>query len=390
MPRAFPLKYVFPAISLLGIWAAVAPPAATAAEDGKRAVDVPRFGVRVRVPQAWTVVDWSRDDRAFQLQMPQDAKSKVGHVTCRMRVANEDLAEAQKRFAAEAAAADAAEKARAAAPKPVGPVAYEVRRLLKNELSPLAAPTVPAELVERFGARKLVVEWECEDSSQRRWYERRVLMKAGDLLYDFSFDCDEAHYDSYGIDFDEMLAGLKLTGIQLPVERRPSGYWMQRDFRFGFKLAGGWEPSFGPSDRVLFFAVGSTPNASVEQLSVLASPGKPLDFAQLKAQLPDEWKKRETVPGNAVSGTAITGDMGPTVESREVAQGGVTALETIVKTRRGKSFVTIIERRFSTRTRNYEIRLTCDTASFALREAELREMLDSFAEMPAEVQASET
>jgi hypothetical protein len=234
---------------------------------------------------------------------------------------------------------------------------------------------VPAELVERFGARKLSVEWECEDSAQRRWYERRVLMKAGDLLYDFSFECDEAHYDSYGIDFDEMLAGLKLTGVQLPVERRPSGYWMQRDFRFGLKLAGGWEPSFGPSDRVLFFAVGTSPNVSIEQISIQASPPKPLDFARLKADLPEEWKKQE---------------LEPTVEFREVAQGGVGALETIVRTRRGKDQVTIVERRFSTKTRNYEIRLVCDTRYFGTDEADLRAMLDSFAEMPAEAQASET
>jgi hypothetical protein len=353
-----------------------APAAAWAADDGKRAVDVPRFGVRVRVPQAWSLIDWSRDDRAFQLQMPQDGRSKVGHVTCRMRVSGEDLNEVKQRFTAEDEADAAAAKARAAAPKPAGPIPYAVRRrLLKNAVTPLSAPTVPAELVERFGARKLSAEWECEDVESRRWYERRVLMKAGDLLYDFSFDCDEAHFDSYGIDFDEMLAGLKLTGIQLPVERRPSGYWMQRDFRFGFKLAGGWEPSFGPSDRVLFFAIGSTPDASNEQLSVLASPGKALDFAQLKAELPDEWKKRE---------------FEPVVECREVAQGGLTALETIVKTRRGKALVTIIERRFSTPTRNYEIRLTCDAAVFAAREAELRTMLDSFAEMPETPQAAET
>jgi hypothetical protein len=372
-------------LAAIGVLAATALAAASpllAADDGKRAVEVPRFGVRVRVPQAWTVIDWSRDDRAFMLQMPQDARSKVGNVTCRMRVATEQLSDVQKRFAAEEVADADAAKAREAAPKPAaGPIPYAVRRrLLKNEVSPLSAPTVPTELVERFGARKLAAEWECEDVEQRRWYERRVLMKAGDLLYDFSFDCDEAHYDSYRIDFDEMLAGLKLTGVQLPVERRPSGYWMQRDFRFGLKLAGGWEPSFGASDRVLFFAIGSTPDTSVEQLSVLASPGKPLDFVQLKAQLPDEWKKRETVPGVS----------GPTVECREVAQGGVRALETIVKTRRGKALVTIIERRFSTPTRNYEIRLTCDTASFAAHEAELRAMLDSFAEMPETVQASET
>jgi hypothetical protein len=376
MRRSIYLRKWALAIAVLGATAFATSSPLSAADDGKRAVDVPRFGVRVRVPQAWSVIDWSRDDRAFQLQMPQDSRSKVGHVTCRMRVSNEDLNEVKKRFAAEDEADAAAEKAREAAPKPIGPIPYAVRRrLVKNDVSPLSAPTVPAELVERFGARKLAAEWECEDVERRRWYERRVLMKAGDLLYEFSFDCDEAHYDSYGIDFDEMLAGLKLTGIQLPVERRPSGYWMQRDFRFGFQLSGGWEPSFGPSDRVLFFAIGSTPDASNEQLSVLASPGKPLEFARLKAELPDEWKKRE---------------FEPVVECREVAQGGVSALETIVKTRRGKTPVTIIERRFSTPTRNYEIRLTCDTAVFAAREAELRAMLDSFAEMPAEPPATET
>jgi hypothetical protein len=108
---------------------------------------------------------------------------------------------------------------------------------------------------------------------------------------------------------------------------------------------------------------------------VQASPLKQLDFARLKTELPEEWKKRE---------------FEPVVEVRETVQGGVPALETIVKTRRGKNHVIIIERRFSTAKRNYEVRLTCDSAVYWLRESDLRAMLDSFAEMPAEAQASET
>jgi hypothetical protein len=361
------------------VWVvALATTAALAAEDGKRTVNVPRFGVTVRVPAAWNLVDWSHDDKAFTLSLPQDSKSQVGYVGCRMRVTDEKLDELKKRFAAEAeaAAALAAKQPLTTVKTPDGKKQVVVhRRMLKNEVAPLTSPTVPIELVERFGGRKLSAEWECEDSEQRRWFERRVLLVAGEMLYDFSFDCDEAHYDSYRIDFDEMLAGLKLSTIQLPVEMRPSGYWMQRDFRFGFKLADGWQPSFGPSDRVLFFAVGSTPQASTEQLSVLASPGKPLDFAQLKNELPTEWQKREPTAA---------------VECRDVAQGGVPALETIVRVKRRGTDLTIVERRFSTPTRNYEIRLTCDTAEFARREAELKAMLDSFAEMPAAPQGAET
>src|SRR5689334_5548072 len=75
--------------------------ASFAAEDGKRAVDVPRFGVHVRVPQAWDLVDWSRDDTAFVVDLPQDANSPVGHVTCTIAVAPENLEVYRDRFAAE-------------------------------------------------------------------------------------------------------------------------------------------------------------------------------------------------------------------------------------------------------------------------------------------------
>jgi hypothetical protein len=346
-------------------WSAVVCAATiAAAQDGKRAVDVPRFGVHVRVPAAWELVDWNRDDTAFVCDLPQDSNSPVGHVSLTVGVAPESLEVYHREFAEEAAqTADV--PATKTAPR---------RRLLRNEITPLASPPIAPALVKKFG-RRLTAEWEFEDLAGIRWYERRVLAVGDEMLYTFTFDSDESHYDAYGPDFDEMFAAAKLEPLEAAVVRLPEGYWMQRDFRFALKLPDGWRPAFGPSDRVLFYAVGAAHGLFSDNLTVLASPPMPLDLEQLRDEMPVEVRRL---------------DPAALVACKLVPQGPWIALETVIYTKRGTVDVTIIERRFATATRNYEVKLTCETAEFAKREAELRAALDTFAEVPPDAKPSET
>ena len=53
-------------------------PAAKVRDDGLRDVVAERYGIQVRVPQAWHLIAWSRDDKAFVLKLPQDEGSSVG------------------------------------------------------------------------------------------------------------------------------------------------------------------------------------------------------------------------------------------------------------------------------------------------------------------------
>ncbi|HEX3870885.1 MAG TPA: hypothetical protein VHV77_10640, partial [Pirellulales bacterium] len=82
--------------SFVTLIVAVTLPLAHAADDGRRAVNVKRYGIAVRVPQAWRLIDWGQNDRAFTLKLPQDTGSKSGFVSCRLGSAPESLEEYRK------------------------------------------------------------------------------------------------------------------------------------------------------------------------------------------------------------------------------------------------------------------------------------------------------
>src|SRR5271154_5498514 len=66
-------------------------PRLNAADDGRRAVNVQRYGIVVRVPQAWRLISWARDNQAFVLRIPQDSKTSTGSVQCELGVAPDSL-----------------------------------------------------------------------------------------------------------------------------------------------------------------------------------------------------------------------------------------------------------------------------------------------------------
>ena len=66
---------------------AVLPVAGAAADDGRRAVDVPQFGISVRAPLAWTLIQWAQEDQAFVLRLPQERGSPPGSVSCQLELA---------------------------------------------------------------------------------------------------------------------------------------------------------------------------------------------------------------------------------------------------------------------------------------------------------------
>lgn len=334
----------------------IAPFNLSAAEDGRRAVEVKRFGISVRVPQAWSLVDWARNSRAFKLQVPQDEKIKlgedlfVGRVSCDLGVAPESLQEFQTRF-------PAADEFKTETPR---------HKLVEDRLETLNAKQFGKELAELLGQR-LIRVWQFENDADQHWFIIRTRVIQDGTLYTFDLSTDEAHYDSYRLDFEEMLTSAKFSPPETGLRRMAGGYWMQRDYRFALRLPADWRPALGPSDQALFFAKGSAHKTFTDNLLVLATQPQPLEFKRLKETLPGEITKLDSEARVA--------------QCEIVQQGAGAALETVVFTKRDGQEITILDRHFRSSQRNYLVRFTCDSAEFKKIEDELRKSLDSFVEV---------
>lgn len=327
--------------------------------DGLRTVDAKRFGVTVKTPVAWNLIAWSQDEKAFVLRLPQENRASEGSVSCELTMAPESLDETRKRIDGEAATPvkevtkDTAKDAKAA------------RRLTLNRLQPIDAARFGDEKAKRFEQR-LDTLWEIPVDEQEVRYELTVRMVGGGMLYAFTLRTDQAHFDAYRADFEDMLAGAKIVAPETNVRRLPGDLWMQRDYRFALRLPDTWRPAFGANDKVLFFAVGASHPSFTEHLTVRASASQTLDLAKLRETLPRE---------------IATHDPQAAVTTQFVKQGSEPALEAVIQTKRDEQAVTTIERRFRGPRCNYEVTITCLTTDFARLESQLRRALDSFCEV---------
>jgi hypothetical protein len=308
-------------------------------DDGRRALEVKRYGIAVRVPLAWRLITWGRDNQAFVLKLPQDSSASKGFVKCELGIAPESLDEYQKRQQA----------AEAERPKLPG----VKRRLVKNSVEALDEARF-GKLARQLGQRLLSV-WEIEGAMGDRSFEVATSVIVHGTLYTFTLTTDEAHFEAYRLDFDEMLASSVFNPPETGLQRLPGGLWMQRDFRFALRLP-----------TVLFFATGDTSDGVTDNVVVLATPPKPLDLEHLKTSLAEEIQHE---------------DEKAQVTCQIVPQGRTFALETVIQTTRDGHAVTVLERRFRSKERNYEVKFSCRTSEFPKVEAELRQSLDSFREV---------
>jgi hypothetical protein len=342
--------------------------AADPANDGLRAVNVERYGICVRVPQAWSLTNWARNARAFELTAPQEPSSALGTVTCDLGIAPDSLEDYRKRL-------EETDKAEKAPPDrhpsdPEKKLIYErkkpTRKLTGNKVEPIDPKKYGKERAEALKER-LVTTWEYETADGETWFEIRVALVSHGHLYTFSLATDEGHYDSYRLDFDDMLAAAQFTAPETGLQRLPGGYWMQRDFKFALWLPASWKPSFGPNDKVLFFATGEAHEAFTDSVLVLAGPPEKLALKELKERLPGEIAKA---------------DAAATVVSCEVVPlGDVAALELVVKTKKGPLEITIVERRFSSDRCRYEVRYTVLSSQYEKLKEEIKKSHDSFREV---------
>jgi len=330
-----------------------------AQSDGRRTVKAERYGIVTRVPGAWRLIDWSHDDKAFVLRLPQDPGSKSGFVSCELGVAPESLDDFRKRMA------DNTDQPRTNDSSD--------RKLIENRVEAIDEAKYGKKLADQLEER-LISVWEVTNEAARSWEVVVRVIHEG-TLFTFRLTSDEAHYDSYRLDFEDMFKACVFSTPETGLRKMPNNYWMQRDYRFALQLPPSWKPAFGPSEKVLFFATGASHEVFSDNLIVLATPRLPLDFAKLKESLPESVAKVD--PKAKVTCTIVP-------------QGGAAALETVIHTERGPLKLTIVERRFASEQRNYEVKFTCESAAYEKQKDAIRTALDSFVEVIDNAPRTET
>lgn len=315
-----------------------------AEEPEKAELSLKRFGVTVQVPQDWTPIRTEKNDQAFVLELPGENGEAGGFAACELGIAPERLEEYQTRIQA----SDDREQ-QEESPK---------RKLLENDLIPTADQ--PQE-------KQLVSVWRyVAPQGEANWLEVRTRLIRHDTLYTFILSAEEQRFKKLRPAFEAVLASARFTQPETGLQRMPGGYWMQRDFRFAMKLPTDWSPGIAPNDKALFFATGTKHQVFTDNLIVLARPRAEMDLGKLQKALPEQIAqvdKTAQVPHCQI-----------------VDQGEGKALETIIHIQRGPFKITVFDRRFEGRKRNYEVRFTCITDEFAKLEEALRKSLDSFQE----------
>ena len=366
-------RFAPPTIALTFCLLATRAVAAQDDEPGLRDLDVKPYGVAVRVPLTWRLVEREHNERAFLFALPQQVRERPAYVACELSVAPESLEEYRKRHEA----ADRRERERD----------QPRRTLIHNEIEPLgnvdagaenarddvrgkedASEAHPdADAIAESGQR-LVSIWKYEEGDGTTWLEMKARAIHGGMLFSFLLVASEAHFEAQRVDFEAMVQSARLTAPETGLEQLPDGRWLQTEFRFALHLPPEWKPAFGPRDQVLLFATGRAHEVFTDNLLVLASRRRALELAEIRTRLPEEIRKVD--PNAEVTRCEI------------VPQGVGSALETVIRTERGPFQITILERRFAGRWRNYEVKFTCQTAEFERVEAELLKSLDSFREVP--------
>ena len=309
--------------------------------DGLRRIEARRYGVTVLHPPGWKLTNLMRGDRAFVLALPDDHPSEAsGSVTCEIGAAPASLAEFQKLLLEEGAAAPPGRK-------------LDSCQMLKT--APRGPETPSLEAI-----------WSLPRIGGQPWFEMKRYVILNRQIYTFVLHVDQGHFEAYRLEFERMVNTARFRVPEIGMEQRPGGYWVQRDFGIGLLLPRNWLPALGGSERALYFAAAPAERTFAGNVVVVGGKLKPLDLDVLKADLPDELRKSD--PQAVI------------VRSEIIIVGKQQLLETVYRTRRGPLALTVIDRRFQGKRRNYEIRFTVQSENFEKFADDLRDSAGSFRE----------
>jgi hypothetical protein len=306
--------------------------------------EAPKYGIKAAIPTAWKVAERENGDRVFVALIPQADPERPGVVACELGVAPENLDEYRTRIDG-----NARRGGRAGG------------KLASNEV------------VKGPKGERLVSLWEFRPAIGGLWRELSVRVIANRQMYTFILNVDEATYPAARPAFDALVNSIEFsppnTGADLLAAK--TNRWVQREFKFAIDLPDGWKPVLAPSEVALLFANGPAKGIWSDNLLVLGQEHRPMDFAALMKELPDQLKREE--PNCEVLSCQVT------------KRGEREALETVVRTRRGPFSMTVLERRFRSGRFDYEVKFTVESERFDALAPTLRKSLDSFEEVPGSV-----
>jgi hypothetical protein len=309
--------------------------------DEATTLSVIDYGVEVEVPTSWKLVSKADEAMVFGFSIANDDPTLEAGVKCEIGPAPETLDEYRTRID------------RRAERQKVPGVSLKRNEVVKSDSS-----------------ERLVTEWNYEPKGRPIVHDFELRLIRNDQLYIFTLRAPDPVFDSLRPRLETLVAAAKFTPPVTGLELTKDGYCVQNKFRFGLKLPDGWRPSFPLSNESLFWATSKPNGIWNDNLLVIASKAQPLDLEALAEALPD--KLREEDPQCTVK------------SCKRVTQGKLgDALETVVETSRGPFKITVLERRYTGRRYNYEIKFTVTSETFEQSADALRKSADTFVEFVA-------
>lgn len=295
-------------------------------------------GVEVQVPASWKLVRQADAAMVFGLAIPNDDPKLEAGVKCEIANGPENLDEYRTRID------------RRAQRQRVPGVSLKSNDIRNNDDS-----------------EWLISHWTFEPKDKPVIHDLELRLIANDQLYLFTLRAPDPVFEAMRPQLEKLVATAKFTLPETGLELSKDGFCVQKKFRFGLRLPEGWRPSFPLSAESLFWATAKPHGIWNDNLLVIASKAQPLDLEALAEKVPDQLRRE---------------DPNCTVKScQRVTQGKIgDALETVVETQRGTFRITVLERRYTGRRYNYEIKFTVETETFEKSADALRKSADSFVE----------
>ncbi len=308
--------------------------------------EAPKYGLKARIPKAWSIAVHEEEDRIFVAIIPQRDFERPGVAACELALAPESLDEYRTRI----------DKNAERNGRPSG-------KLASNKI------------IKDGHGERLETIWEFHPDAGGFWREVSVRLIKNRQLYTFILNVEDSVYATARPAFDAMVDSSTFSppnsGADLVA--KATNRWIQREYKFAIDLPETWSPALAPSEVALLYANGPPHGVWSDNLLVLAQPHRELDLEELARQLPEQLH-REDPRCEIISCKVISKEKVPT-------------LETVVRTARGPFSMTVIERRFRGGRFDYEVKYTVETKRFDDLVPKLRQSLDSFREVPGGVPA---
>jgi hypothetical protein len=310
------------------------------AEDEVTTLAVDGYGIEVVVPVTWKLVAKSEDSMIFGFSIPNDDPKLDAGIKCEIANAPESLDEYRTRID---------------------------RRAEREQKRVPGLSLRSNEIRKRDDTDWLLSHWAFEPAGRSAMHDLELRLVANQQLYLFTLRTPDAQLETLRPQLERLVAAAKFTPPETGLELTKEGYCVQKKFRFGLKLPEGWRPAFPLSAESLFWATAKPHGIWNDNLLVIASKAQPLDLEALAETVPDQLRRE---------------DPNCTVKScQRVTQGKIgDALETVVETQRGTFKITVLERRYTGRRYNYEIKFTVESETFEKSADALRKSADTFVE----------